>query len=174
MVTQIQQGMPGLSPVAAAHLYETFEVCMHLCGHEERVPLRMEGTCGEEIMLHWHDGFDTQKERTHADLTYATEHGAVCLSIMLVVRLTSYTIVERSRKGTGIDYWLGEKDSLLFQRKARLEVSGILNGDEHALRRRHREKVEQIENSDGTMLSAYLSVVEFGTPMALFTKRDKS
>ena len=43
-----------------------------------------------------------------------------------------YTVIHRSRKGTGFDYWLGDEkneDELPLQSKARLEVSGIRRAD---------------------------------------------
>jgi hypothetical protein len=48
-------------------------------------------------------------------------------AILLMRALTGYTVIERSRKGTGFDWWLGTEDNL-FQGKVRLEVSGILRG----------------------------------------------
>ena len=170
-VTGIKQGLPGISPVAAMQLYEAFEVCMHLSGHQENATLAMMGMTDESICIQWKDDYNDQKARTYADMQYTTEHAAVCLSVLLAVHLTPYTIIERSRKGTGIDYWLGDKDSVLFQKKARLEVSGILKGDDVALKKRHALKVEQTSVSDNSALPAYISVVEFGSPKALFTQK---
>lgn len=127
-IIDIKEGLPGISSIAAMQLYETFEVCMHHSGHSEEVLLSMEGITAEPITILWKDEYNEQKERTYSDMQYTTEHGAVCLSVMLTTNLTPYTIIERSRKGTGFDYWLGDKDSYLFQKKARLEVSGILRG----------------------------------------------
>ena len=170
-VTQIKEGLPGISSIAARQLYETFEVCMHSSGHPEELQLLMEGDIEDTIDLHWQDGYNEQKERTYADMQYTTEHGAVCLSVMLTTSLTPYTVIERSRKGTGFDYWLGDKDSYLFQKKARLEVSGILKGDDSAIKIRHAAKVEQTSKSDELGIPAYVSVVEFSKPKAIFTKR---
>lgn len=64
-----------------------------------------------------------------------------------------------------------DKDSFLFQRKARLEVSGILKGNDSMLRNRHAAKVEQTRKSDSMHLPAYVSVIEFSQPKAVFTKR---
>lgn len=170
-VTIIKEGFPGISSVAAQQLYETFEVCMHSAGHPEDLPLVMEGDIHDDIALHWHDDYNEQKARTYADMQYATEHGAICLSVMLTTTLTPYTIIERSRKGTGFDYWLGDKDSVLFQKKARLEVSGILKGDDTMIKSRYAAKVEQTSKSDEFGLPAYISVIEFSKPKAFFTKR---
>ncbi len=170
-VSSIKSGLPGITPVAASQLYEAFEMCMHISGHGERTNLTMSGLSNESIDVLWTDNFNSQKERTYADIQYTVEHGAVCLSVMLLTALTPYTVIERSRKGTGIDYWLGDKDCVLFQRKARLEVSGILKGDDTTLNRRYVSKVEQTRQSDSLQLPAYLSVIEFSRPKAIFNKR---
>jgi hypothetical protein len=170
-VTKIKKGLPGLSPVACMHLYEAFEVCMHTCLHPENVSLQMGGLSHDPILLHWMDDYNEQKARSYADMQYTVEHGAVCLSVMLTTTITPYTVIERSRKGTGIDYWLGENGSYMFQKKARLEVSGLLKGDDTDIKRRHAAKVKQTHQSDSILLPVYVSVIEFGTPKALFTLR---
>jgi len=170
-VTSIKSGLPGITSVAASQLYEAFEVCMHTSGHAEKVGLSMAGITNNSINLLWADEYNGQKERTYADMQYTVEHGAVCLSVMLSTALTPYTVIERSRKGTGIDYWLGDKDSVLFQKKARLEVSGILKGNNYDINRRYDAKVEQIQRSNGLQLPAFVSVIEFSYPRAIFNKR---
>ena len=70
------------------------------------------------------------------------------------------------------DYWLGDRDSLLFQKKARLEVSGIFKGDDSVIRKRYALKNEQTSKSDSLLLPAYISIVEFGTPKVLFVHKD--
>lgn len=171
-ITDIRKGLPGISSVAATQLYEAFEVCMHESGHQETVTLKMAGLTDEDITICWEDHVDEQIARTYADMAYTTEHGAVCLSVMLTTALTPHTIIERSRKGTGIDYWLGDKDSLLFQKKARLEISGILKGDDALMKSRHHAKTRQADKSDGHNIPAYISVIEFSRPKALFTKKQ--
>jgi hypothetical protein len=75
-------------------------------------------------------------------------------------------VVERSKKGLGFDYWLGdEDDEELFTGKVRLEVSGILSGLRSQLQARVRQKKEQIKPSDH-LAPGYVAVVEFGTPIA--------
>ncbi len=81
--------------------------------------------------------------------------------------LTLLTIIERSIKGKdfGFDFWLGSIDEpdILFQRKARLEVSGIRKSSERIVQSRVKMKLEQISPSD-TLSPGYVCVVEFGTP----------
>lgn len=107
------------------------------------------------------------------DLEYTTEQAAYGIAFMIITRLTDFTVIERSRKGTGFDYWLGTEndDSLLpFQNKARLEISGIRAGDEKRINIRLKQKLEQTKPSDG-ILPAYVVVVEFSKPVAITAKK---
>jgi hypothetical protein len=84
--------------------------------------------------------------------------------VLIIENLTPLTVVQRSYKGPGFDFWLGEKnDDELFQGKKRLEVSGILKGDEKTIDYRIKSKLKQTERSDG-VLPAYAIVVEFSIP----------
>lgn len=85
---------------------------------------------------------------------------------MLVDRNLSYTPIEVSRQGTGFDFWLGSDSDSLFEATAILEVSGIRRGTASAVRRRVREKLAQVEKSLHLGLATYVSVIEFGTPLA--------
>jgi hypothetical protein len=105
-----------------------------------------------------------------ADPGETTEQGAYGIALLLVRALTGLTVVERSRKGTGFDWWLGPDDRL-FQAKARLEVSGIREGDLRTIRSRVRVKVKQTERSDVSGFPAFVVVVEFGTPRARVVRR---
>lgn len=97
--------------------------------------------------------------------------GAYGIAFLLIRDLTGLGVIERSRKGTGFDYWLGHAgDDLPFQNKARLEVSGIRQGDAARQAARMSRKTKQTERSDG-VLPAYVIVVEFGTPTALVVRR---
>jgi hypothetical protein len=112
-----------------------------------------------------------QKRRTYNDPQEATEKGACAVAICLIHDVAGFAVVERSRKGTGFDYWLGADDPHPFQKKARLEVSGILRGTERDLEQRIRQKCRQTQRSDHTRLEALVAVIEFGHPMAKVVKR---
>lgn len=91
------------------------------------------------------------------------------IAVLLAQKEIGYTVIERSRIGTGFDYWLG-KESNLFQKKARLEISGILRGSNSDVKARIRQKLKQTNRSDG-VLPAYVIVVEFGHPLAEVQKK---
>ena len=87
------------------------------------------------------------------------------MAILLARREVGYSVIERSRKGTGFDYWMGAESELPFERKARLEISGIRKGRNREVNARVKQKLKQIERS-GDSPAAYVIVVEFGTPLA--------
>ena len=92
------------------------------------------------------------------------------MAFLLIRAITGYTVVERSRKGTGFDWWLGTDDNL-FQGKAHLEVSGILQGTARRINSRIKARLRQTMQSDNLALTAYVVVVEFGTPRAKVVQR---
>jgi hypothetical protein len=108
--------------------------------------------------------------RSTYDWEEAIEMGACGIAILLLRDHTGLT-VQRAFKGGGFDYWLGiADDNLPFQNLARLDVSGVLHGDESRIKARVKEKLEQIKPSDGS-LSAYIVVVEFSRPLARVVKK---
>ena len=96
----------------------------------------------------------------------ATEMGAEAVAILLAKNETPYSVVEAATSRTGIDFWLGEDPDFYFQRKARLEVSGIRSGSDAAIARRVREKLVQTNQSDHSQTAVYVIVVEFSRPVA--------
>ena len=168
-LSDIRMGTPGITPVEGANLYENSIVALHNSGHVSPVTLRMEGLRTEPFSLAWDDVFDDQMRRTYADEQSVTERATIAVSVMLALRTTPYTVIERSRRGTGFDYMLGHSDDPFFRAKARLEVSGIMHEtDSNTLARRFEQKCAQTNRSAATRLPAYVSVVEFSTPKAKF------
>ena len=168
-LTEIKQGTPGITPVEGANLYENCVVALHNSSHPVPVTLQVSGinTCNYSLL--WEDTFSDQLRRTYADEQSVTERAAVAVSVVLALRQTDYTVIERSRKGTGFDYMLGDGQDPLFTPKARLEVSGIMHEtDGNTAEQRFRQKTVQTSQSDDTRLPAYVSIVEFSTPKAIF------
>ena len=107
------------------------------------------------------------------DLEYATEQAAYGVALLLIQQLTDFAVVERSRKGTGFDYWLGTGSELgkqPFSKTARLEVSGIRQGNRQQIRTRVKLKMAQISPTDN-LAPAYIAVIEFSQPLAQVVKR---
>lgn len=170
----IKQGTPGISPVEGANLYENCVVALHISGHPSPVTLYVSGYKNCEYSFLWEDVFNEQLSRTYNDEQSVTERAAVAVSVLLALRQTSYTVIERSRKGTGFDYMLGDSQDRFFNPKARLEVSGIMQETKsNTCELRFRQKSRQTAKSDATRLPAYISVVEFATPQAIFDIKEQ-
>lgn len=172
-VEEIKNGMPGITTAIGEYLYENILIGMHLSNHSSGVTLTITGLIEEMCTLSWDGICTSQMLRAYADHHNVTEEAAVGLSLLLTREFTDYTIVERSWTGTGIDYWLGYKDDPLFTRAARLEISGIMvETTSNNITTRLKVKEQQIQKSDYTSLPAYISIVELGTPKALFHKQS--
>ena len=159
----------GLSNAWATFLCEAASFCLEKHGHANGTKLIVDGDSRMFLSLLWCRS-SPGSWSSWSDLGQATEFGAYGIAILLVINLTEYKAIERAVKGTGIDYWLGT-DSLLFQQKARLEVSGIFKGSEAKVDERARQKAVQTGQSDKTRMPVYIVIVEFGTPRSKIIKK---
>ena len=169
-LNDLGNGLPAITPAWGSVLAQVAGVCLESQGHHQGVLLRVTGHLNSTHALNW-PPVSAQALKTWADPQEATEYGATAIAVLLVKKEAGYAVIERSVKGTGIDYWLGhEAEGPPFQNKARLEVSGILNTEgsgrsvESAVAKRVREKLKQTQSSSGS-LPAYVVVIEFGSPL---------
>ena len=162
--------IPGISPGTALYLCENAVVCLHRQNHLSGVMMVCKGININPEAINWATPFTDQMDRSLNDQEVATEHGAACISVLYALQHTEYTVIQRSRKKSGIDYWLGRKEDILFQNAARMEVSGIYNDPSKVIARVKR-KLEQSNLSDTTGLPAFISVVEFSSPSIDFVKK---
>ena len=140
-------------------------VCLETQNHAPGVTLAVRGEHNANYALVW-DQIPDQVRPFWPVGNRTTEYGAIGVAVLIAKRATGYSVIETSRHGTGFDYWLGDEAENTLQRKARLEVSGILNGNLSTIRSRVRQKTRQTDRSDETMLPAYVIVVEFSQPSA--------
>ena len=177
-ISELNNGLPTITPVYGQGMAEAAAFCLQKNSHKsEECVLNCTTTSKndtEDFLLVW-DELDPRAESTYGDLDVATEYGAMGLAVLLSIRLTEYTTVERSMKKTGIDFWIGDKDSEMFQRKARLETSGLFQGTESQFKSRIKQKFNQTNVSDNTGFDCFVSVIEFSKPIASFLlKEDKN
>ncbi|MDR2501247.1 MAG: hypothetical protein LBD37_09280 [Treponema sp.] len=182
-ISDLNSGLPTITSSSGQYMVEAAVFCLLKNSH-------ISGDCilncitkvrkgkqdeykDENFQLIW-DKLDSRAETTYGDLQVATEYGAMALAVLLTIKLTNFTTVERSMKGTGIDYWIGDKDGYMFQKKARLEISGIFKGDESQFKSRIKQKFKQTNISDNCGLCCFVSVVEFGKPRASFLSKEAS
>jgi hypothetical protein len=158
--------MPGLTPACGTMLAECAAVCLEDRAHLRGTRLHTSGHSICDYQLEW-GPVDDQQRRCYKDLQEATERGATAIAILVLKELTDLVVIERSKKGPGFDYWIGKDDDdlLPFANKARLEVSGILDGTTSEINTRIKQKRQQISPSDGAA-PGYIAVVEFSRPLA--------
>lgn len=172
----VENNIPGVTKVQGSQHMQACLVCLdqhnHLSGTELAI---IQETVNEIVQLHWDEIVDEHMRRSWKDLQEATEYGAAAIAILLVINCTEYTIIERSVKGTGFDYWLLEddlfnEDDLFPIGSACLEVSGIIRAEKDSeIKSRVKQKKRQTEVSD---LPALIVVVEFSRPEAHMVRRS--
>ena len=182
--------IPGVDRQKGNDLAKAAAVCLEDQGHAPGAQLTVRGIASSRYTLTW-PSVTAQSRRTRADVREATEDGAAGIAVLLASREIGYTVIARSRVGTGVDYWLGndddsnvttdeqamtdemsdflQDDSLIV--RGRMEVSGILQGGDSEIRRRMRLRLGQTNRSEETGLPAYVVVVEFSQPLAEVRKR---
>jgi hypothetical protein len=168
----LRKGSKGVTSAIGESLAQAAAVCLEDQEHSPGTELRIDGDFSGVFFLLW-DCVSNQIRRSLADMQEATEWGACGVAILLVEKLTSLRVVQRSYKGTGFDYWLGKEDDIeeLFQGKKRLEASGILRGTEATIRARVKKKLMQTDQSDGIGLPALVVVVEFSAPRSRLVEK---
>lgn len=163
--------MIGLSSEVGSSLAQAGAVCMESQQHDPGVELLVVGgRATGRHPLHWEPP-DEQARRTWHNEIDATENGAAGVALLLARRLLGYVTTSRSRHGTGFDYWLGrDADGDPIQDEVRLEVSGIRQGSSADIKRRVRQKLDQMQGGDPSATGCAI-VVEFGRPAAKVAKR---
>jgi hypothetical protein len=169
VLSTLGEGFPAITPSFGVALAEAGAVCLEDQGHSNGVELKVYGEFIEAFKVYW-PNVTGQMRLCWNDREMTTEHGAYGIGILLIRDLTNFSIIERSRKGTGFDFWLGYEDELPFQNKARLEISGIRKGDDSMVKARVQQKLKQTERSQGS-LPAYIVVVEFSRPLSHVVKK---
>lgn len=172
-LTALSKGLPAITSALGSAIAKAGAVCFADREHTNGAEFYVHGDFAETFKIFWLEVTD-QMSRCWHDLDNATEYAAYSIAFLLVLNLTDYTVIRRSRKGTGFDYWLGyakNEDVLLFQNKARLEVSGIRSGSNSQINLRVKKKSEQINASDNLGLPGYIVVVEFSTPQSQMVQK---
>jgi hypothetical protein len=163
ILTDLERGLPGITPEVDAACSQAASVCLENQKHQAGVEMTLTGDEREVFAVEWRKP-DARAIRAWSDLPEAVESGACAVAFLVMLAVTDFTVIGRSVKGTGIDYWLGKKRGVLFQHAARLEVSGILRGDAGQVERRAVLKRRQSRRSNATMIPGYVVVVEFSMP----------
>lgn len=174
-----QRYIPGITKVQVAQHIQACIICLDHNSHRSGVELAIKmARRNDYIRLHWDEIVDDQMRRAWADLQEATEYGATAIAILLVLRNTEYTIIQRTAKGPGFDYWLLEEKNYdendpFPEGTARLEISGMIDSDKDSeIKARVRDKIKQTEKSDNMKIPAVVVVVAFHQPEAHLVRKS--
>jgi hypothetical protein len=168
-LSELRRGNPALTPALGSSLEEACIVCLTDQNHLPGVEMEVEGKISNRYKLYWQKDVSNQMIRCWSDETYTTEQAAYGIAFLLIPRTTNYISIEKSFKGTGFDFWLGDGEEVndnIFNKKARLEVSGIRKGSITQINTRKSIKYKQTNRSDNTSLPALVVVVEFSKPFS--------
>lgn len=159
----------ALTPYYAAMCCEAASFCFEQHGHSMPTETTLSGCERSSVHFHWTSP-PMQALATYRDTDVAAENGAYAVAIAVLNQVHGYKVIERSAKGPGFDFWVGtSSDGLPFQNKARLEVSGIFEGQSR-VNARLKSKLNQMAPSDGSG-NGYAVVAEFGHPTVAVGKR---
>lgn len=119
-------------------------------------------------VLEWDLTVDDALKNTHRDENRTTDFGSMCLALLLANELIlANGIWMSSKKGEGVDFWL--IDPMTFTAIARLEISGLRKETpSNTLANRIKVKLKQVEQSDDSGVSAYIAIIEYSKPSAVF------
>jgi hypothetical protein len=163
--------VPALTAAFGACLAEACAICLEEQGHQSGATLLVNGDLSGTFKLDW-PAITEQMRRCWNDVEVTREPGAYAIACLLIHKLTPFTVIERSRKGTGIDYWLSLENDPQMRIAARLEVSGIGQGSARIIAQRVKIKLRQIERTN-QIWPAFVIVVEFGGPIAQVVRKEK-
>jgi hypothetical protein len=170
---KIKEGTPGILSSLGAYMYDACMAILHRCEHQDGVSMHLEGNRMIDISLRWADEYNDQMDRTFREDSSMIDYAASCISCLLAIQETSYTVIERGYTNSGIDYFLGYENDPLFSRAARLEISGIYHETlTNKPEIRLKAKIKQTRQSDNLDLPAYVSIIEFSKPRAIFKKTE--
>jgi hypothetical protein len=170
---ELSVNFPHIPPECGTALVRSAVLCLEGQGHKSGALLAVRGSFNTAFPLLWSVDVTEAMRRYWNDPDETAEQGAYPVAVLLLRSLARLTVLERSRKGTGFDWWLAPEDNL-FQVAARLEVSGIMRGSARRLNARLKERMAQTKRSDPSGLTAYVAVVEFGGPEARVVRRGDS
>lgn len=166
---ELRQGIPGFTEAAGSFLAEAVSYCLYKSGHESGVFL-VSNDEEKKIRINWDRELSKDIESTWKDEQELVEFAAAGIALPLALLLTSYTDIQRAKKGSRADFWLGRKDENGFPiLEALLEVSGIMKeNDGNTIKTRVTQKKRQIKKTPYGNLPAYVIVIEFSQPKANF------
>jgi hypothetical protein len=169
----LSESIPVMLPEIAAFHKLNCMICFFKNGHTSGVSMEVNSLNHKSTFsFSWAGEVSDQLQKSLQDENKASDFAACAIALLLIRETSSYTAVEQSVTGTTIDYYLTEQgrfDDLIFNKSARLEVSGILTASpSNSIRNRINEKKRRLKPENGYM--DIIAIVEFGKPQSVIEK----
>ena len=163
--------VPALTRSFAGIMQEAIVMCMREHHHSSGITCDVKDFT--EVLatakIVWVKEFTNTIARAFGSTANAAERAGEGIAILSVLSLTDFTVIERSITGTGVDFWLGNKDNTteaILQRAARMEVKGRTQlRSESKIRSVLRVGMKQTDRSAATKLPACVILTEFSRPV---------
>lgn len=156
-------------------MFECCVMCFDSQTHHSGVLLNKENLPSNKMksdyVIDWDLKISPILRNTHTDVNRTTDYGAMGLSILLAHDIwTEEGVWTSSQQGDGVDFWL--LNPMTFKPIARLEISGIRKETaNNTIGIRIKKKTVQTHQSDNSGATAYISVIEFSKPAAIFIQK---
>ncbi len=100
---------PHIPPECGVALAQSAVLCLEGQGHETGVLLNVQGSFVTTFRIGWSTDVSEAMRRYWNDPEETAEQGAYAIALLLLRSLAGLTVWERSRKGTGFDWWLAPR-----------------------------------------------------------------
>ena len=149
-IDDMEQRHEGLTPALAETFKESARVCLDR-HHVSPIPITIKRSEREMFAdLEW-EATDGRTRGALANTIDTTEWGAYACVLAAVELFDGLVAVLRAETETGSDYYVAPPGVSAddFEGHMRLEVSGVDRGNDAAVRRRLREKLDQLARGGG-------------------------
>lgn len=176
-VDMLREAIPGLTESLAGYMQGAILMCLH--HHSHQTGVRCELRDLEKLLaaaaIVWTKPYSDSIERTYGETSYAVEFAAEGIACLTIRAYTQYTVIRRSIKDEGVDFWLAERDdedNYIFQCAGRMESKGITEARYLSDITYSIDKgIEQSKQTDHTRLPAYIIATEFSKPVIYMVQR---
>lgn len=163
----LKNGLSTLTSAEGAFLLETALFCLKSNSHNSGISVKPVVGNGEEFTITWLNELDRRAVYSYKDKVEVVEYGATGVAILFALKQTGYNTVERSVRGGGFDYWIGDyydDNDPPFTKSIRLEISGLFKEPISQIKARFSQKKKQISRSDSIGTPKIVFVIEFSQP----------
>jgi len=148
-------------------------VCLDNQGHCKGVIFKVTfNNFSKNYKLLWQEELTDRIRNSITDLPDAVEKSALAFTFLIITDCTGMTVIRQAKRKSGFDYFLIKENNderLIFKQEstARLEVSGILDGDNSKINSRFKEKFDRAAKyKQFNTMPIYVCVVEHSAPKA--------